>query len=116
MKLTGSRTSGDDDFFSDWDFFIDSAADFDRIYKLLNRALVWRLQSQGEHNMLTVVGPKGEIFKFNGQRTQFKQMWERIQKPRKHEDLHNYWILAFQHLKVLYRDCLLYTSPSPRDS
>ncbi len=104
MKLTGSRTSGDDDFFSDWDFFIDSAADFDRIFKLLDRALVWRLQSQGEQNMLTVVGPKGEIFKFSGQKTQFKQMWERIEQPRTHEDLHLYWILAFQQLKVLYRE------------
>lgn len=104
MKLTGSRTSGDDDFFSDWDFFIDSAADFDRIFKLLDRALVWRFQSQGEQNMLTVVGPKGEIFKFSGPQIQFKQMWERVNQSRLHEDLHHYWILAFQQLKVLYRD------------
>lgn len=104
MKLLGSRTSGDDDFFSDWDFYIDSAADFDRIYKLLDRALVWRLQYQGESNMLTVVGPKGEIFKFSGPRNQFKHMWERIQYSRTHEDLHHYWILAFQQLKVLYRE------------
>lgn len=104
MKLIGSRTSGDDDFFSDWDFYIDSAADFDRIYKLLDRALVWKLQNQGELNRLTVVGPKGEIFKFSGPCNQFKQMWERIQFPRTHEDLHHYWILAFQQLKVLYRE------------
>ena len=74
MKLTGSRTSDNDDFFSDWDFIVEQVDDFDQIFKLLDRALVWRLHSRGEQNILTVVGPKGEIFKFNGSRTEYEEV------------------------------------------
>ena len=59
MDLTGSRTSGHDDFFSDWDFLVDSVDDFDRIFKLLERALVWRISGDKGQKLLTVVGPKG---------------------------------------------------------
>ena len=104
MKLTGSRTSDNDDFFSDWDFIVEQVDDFDQIFKLLDRALVWRLHSRGEQNILTVVGPKGEIFKFNGPRTKYKDEWERIEEQIADAELHYYWILAFQYLKVLHRN------------
>lgn len=104
MKLTGSRTSDNDDFFSDWDFFIETADDFGQIFKLLDRVLVWRLHSRGEQNVLTVVGPKGEIFKFSGLRSKYRAQWGRIEARIENAELHYYWILAFQYLKTLYRN------------
>lgn len=104
MELTGSRSSDNDDFFSDWDFVVDTTKDFGQIFKLLDRALVWRLHSRGEQSVLTVVGPKGEIFKFSGNRSEFKNQWERIESKTADAELHYYWILAFQYLKTLHRN------------
>ncbi|MFK7805957.1 MAG: hypothetical protein AB8G95_30280 [Anaerolineae bacterium] len=104
MKLTGSRSSDNEDFFSDWDFVIDTAGDFGQIYKLLDRALVWRLHSRGEQSVLTAVGPKGEIFKFSGSRSKFIDQWGKIESKIADAELHYYWILAFQYLKTLHRN------------
>jgi hypothetical protein len=109
MELTGSRTSGNDDFFSDWDFVVDSADDFGQIYRLLKRALVWRLHVQGDQNVLTVIGPKGEIFKFVGLKNQLLADWGKVESliadaDLQHPELHDYWIQAFQFLKTLHRN------------
>ncbi|MEM9777209.1 MAG: hypothetical protein AAF902_21700 [Chloroflexota bacterium] len=104
MELTGSRTSGNDDFFSDWDFLIDSRRDFRRIYQLLERALVWRLNGDRERKLLTVVGPKGEIFKFGGSKASFVEEWSKIEKLTRYPDFHYYWVLAFLQLKVMHRE------------
>ena len=104
MELTGSRTSGNDDYFSDWDFLIDSRRDFRRIYQLLERALVWRLNGDRERKLLTVVGPKGEIFKFGGAKAPFIEEWSKIEKQTRYPDFHYYWVLAFLQLKVMHRE------------
>ncbi|MEM8856766.1 MAG: hypothetical protein AAGD96_00500 [Chloroflexota bacterium] len=104
MELTGSRTSGHDDYFSDWDFLINSDRDFKRMYQLLERALVWRLNGDKDRKLLTVVGPKGEIFKFSGPKMNYLNEWAKIESQIQYPDYHYYWVLAFQQLKVIHRE------------
>lgn len=47
MKLLGSRASGTNDDYSDWDHAIEGAEDFPALKKATDDALCWRVQKLG---------------------------------------------------------------------
>lgn len=104
MKLLGSRASGTNDDYSDWDHSIEGAGDFATLQPILDDALCWRVQKLGPLMVLTLITPEFALHDYTDESGACEAEWEEIQARESDMRVATFWILAFKHLKAIYRE------------
>ncbi len=104
MQATGSRTTDTYDAFSDWDFQVDSAQDFPQIAAKIAEAAAWNIVKRGNLYIATIIDVAGTMWDYSGTDAHFDSQWRALGTPAAPAaSIYDYWIIAFKHLKGLYR-------------
>ncbi len=104
MQLMGSRLTRTDDPFSDWDYLVESEADFEEMSARSDSAIVSILYDKGPLRILTLIDGEGTLWDFTGSHAAFPEHWDRLAASLTDKDLNDYWVIAFKVLKAVYRD------------